>query len=145
MGALVAITGKNNYEEGKYKFYVVPSAVSFVVMILETVMLKNLEMGYGNLTTQLFLPITSYYLFNLILSIKLKDRPIYSNFREMSILLYLSHCFIIRSINMLYAILGHTKGSGINLFMETLVVATAFSYMVMKLSKNKMKWLKVLY
>lgn len=141
IGAVISCETK--HKEKSIIFSIVGFVVSFILMIFEAVIIQTNPMSYGGSFELITVPIASFFLFKLIMAIKLEDKKIFIIMRNMSVLIYLSHCWIIRFLKMIYAIMNINTNSVV-LFFETLALSILFSVFVISFSK-KYKFFRFLF
>ena len=138
-----AISRGTRGKVNSFIFSAVGFCVCFILMIFEANIIRTNPMNYGGSIELIKVPITSYFLFQLIISIRLEEKKIFLKLRNMSTLIYLSHCWIIRLIKMFYAI-AKINISSVALFFETLALSVLFSIVVISFS-GKCKCLRILF
>ena len=124
-------------EKNKNKKWAGPAFVaSFTVTCFEAIVVKYFKMGFDGGAYLFSLPVSAYCLFMLILNIDMKPSKKLEICRDYSTLIYLSHCFIIRLIKMISAVLGINM-PGIALFFVNLVFSSVFAVAVRYFAKEK--------
>lgn len=120
--------------------------ISFALVVVEAYIVKQGEFNRDGVCNLLSIPVTSYFLFEIILSIKVQgNTEKYRYLRECSALIYLSHCVIIRTVKMAFAIVD-VNIRGVFLFAITFGLSFVFSNIVIYLvKKRKIKFLKLFY
>ena len=74
-------------------------------MIVEVILIKEYGLNRDGVANVVMLPVVAYFLFNLILKLNITgDAKIYRKLRDYSTLIYLSHCYFIRSIKFFISI-----------------------------------------
>lgn len=110
--------------------------ISAMLLILEVYLMKQFPSSYCGNTVCVMVPFVSFYLFKLVLSIKVRESIHLLRMRKMSSLIYLSHCYIIRCIRLTTSIFRVDIGL-ITIFTVTLAVSIMFSYLAVRLTENK--------
>lgn len=119
--------------------------IFFGILVAEAFIIDKMGYNRGGECNLLTLPFVIWYFFKIVLSIDLKDNKIYGRLRDYSTLIYLSHCFIIRALKMVFAI-GNINISYIVLFVLTFILALMFANIVRYFAKEKnLKFFKLLY
>ncbi len=128
------------------------SAVFFIICAVAMLLLGSITfqnpVAFLVFLRNIFTALTSFFLFNLCLKIDLKPSPVYKKLRDCSILIYFSHLLIMKEgYNYIAAVTGISAfvDSNILRFSVTLVFSVLFSSIILRLSQNKLKFLKYLY
>ena len=117
-------------------------AICWVLMAIEQLLIAKFKLSFG-CDTVLFLVPLSFFIFNFVLSVELKDNPVYKKLRALSILLFLTQRIPITIIEMwLSNTILYTNS--IVFFITILVSTTAISILFDKLA-SKIKFLKKFY
>lgn len=136
--------------ENEKKSGIVLDAVGFItmfsLMVIESFVINKTGLSRAGVANNIMLPGAVFFMFKLILGINIDGKE--DNFRKVrdySTLIYLSHCFIIRSIKLLTGIVG-INISYIFLFIITLLLAFIFAVCIRNMSAQKrFAWVKLLY
>ena len=141
MGMYVA-EQKTPLREGNFKSSTLWFVFTFILLVIESIVIR--KAGMSKSFNQCMLPVCVYTLFIMILCIECKGE-FYTRLRNYSTLIYLSHCFIIRTIMLIAGIFDISLPYTV-LFIITLALALLFSQMVYYLVTNKnVRALKILY
>lgn len=132
-----------NVRGGGIHHYAIGFAVSFIGMLLEAKIIGEADINYNGNIELLTVVIATYCMFNLIVSWRPVNNKKYIVLRNISTLIYLSHCFIIRSVKMVLGVWDRQITTYI-LFVVVLVLSFLFSVIVIK-SSSKRNWLKSIY
>ncbi len=124
-------------------FYLIGFLVSFATVVLEAYYIRRFGYNYQGVVECVFVPLCALFLFRLAEHLPLQPRPIYKTLRTYSTLIYLSHCFIIRTLKMICGILDYSVNP-IVLFFATTALSLLFSFCVQRLSASK-KWVRAFY
>ncbi len=122
-------------------------AVSLVFMVLEVYFLKQFSKLSGFDYFISLIPAT-YFLMQLAITLKLKDRPIYKKFRAVSFLVFCTH--FVAAYTVALAISYFKRFTGISLlsfhFLITIILVFGVSILIVQLSqKPRFQWLRYLY
>lgn len=119
--------------------------ISFFVLVAEVLVINKMGYNRGGECNLISLPIAIWYLFKVVLSITLNNKRVYAKLRDYSTLIYLSHCFIIRTLKLMFAVIDINIGN-IVLFILTFVLAFVFAVIVRYFAKERgLKFFKLLY
>ncbi len=119
--------------------------IAFVTIIGEAILINKLAYNRAGECNLIALPIAAYYLIKVILSIDLRDNKIYAYLRDYSTLIYLSHCFIIRTLKLSFEVININVGN-IGLFIITVVLSLIFASSIRYFAKEKnWKFFRLLY
>ena len=120
--------------------------VLFSLMIVECHLINEFGFNRNGVANIIMLPAAVFVMFRLILNIRVSGREdVFRRLRDYSTLMYLSHCFIIRSIKLVAGIFD-VNISYVVLFIITLMLSLAFAAIVRYLSTNKKcTWIKLIY
>lgn len=117
----------------------------WLLMFGEAALSKNLQVSFNGGTVWLLMPFVSYFLFVSILQINIKNIELMKRLGDYSTLIYLSHCFIIRSLKVIYSIMGIQVHSTLH-FCFVLFLMFIFAFSIRYLVQNKkIALFKVLY
>lgn len=110
-------------------------AVSFLCLILEVTLYAAL--GVLNDKSCMFLSLIPalYFLFNMLLKVKIPNKPVYRSMRQDSTLIYVSHILFAR------VLLIMLPSVHLVVYLGTLACAQVFSSTIIRLS-DRYKWLK---
>lgn len=141
IGAFIAqyefkLVSKNNI------FYAI--LFSFL-MVVEEIFLTKFKLETNGVDTKLFLLPVSFFLFMIVVNIKLPDNLNYKMFRDLSLLMFLSQRLFLTILpNLLHNIgFGVLIDNSIAFFAIILISTIFFSYLIILLS-NKIKFFKLL-
>lgn len=120
--------------------------ISFILLIGETVVVFLLDYNINGVCELFTLPIASTLLFLTVANLDLhRNENIYKKLRDYSTLIYLSHCYVIRLLKMVFAIVKISVPN-VLLFIITLVLSLFFAMVVRYFSKEKqIKLFRILY
>ena len=118
--------------------------VLFLLLCIESYMINKCGFNLAGVCNNILLPATTFFMFRLILSIKIEGKEeLFRALRDYSTIIYLCHCFIIRSIKMVLGIVGLSLPHTL-LFVITLTLSCIFAVCLRGMSK-KYAWCKLLY
>lgn len=142
IGMIIAENEKNT----NILFDAIGVIVLFSLMVIECHIINKMGLNREGAANIVVLPGAIFFMFRLILSIKIDGKEeVFRKLRDYSTLIYLSHCFIIRSIKMLIGI-AKMEISYVLLFAITLLLSFIFAACVRYMSDNKKTALvKLLY
>lgn len=125
-------------------FDAVGFVVLFIVLCLESYLINKAGLNKAGVCNNIILPATVFFMFRLILNIKINgNENVFRTFRDYSTIIYLCHCFIIRSIKVVVGAL-HISIPYTLLFVITLALSCTFAACLKGMSK-KYNWCKLLY
>ncbi len=117
--------------------------ISLLAGLGETALLT--QYGQDSLELLALLPVSSMFLFWLVLQIPLKDRGIWRRLRTYSTLIYLVHPMVILVYSVLGSRLGISAWYGVR-YCFVAAVSMAFAVIVVQMQKQKaFSWLKFFY
>lgn len=112
---------------------------TFLILIGEAVCVYIVKYNKNGVCELFTLPIASTLLFLTVLGLNLSNNEnTYKKLRDYSTLIYLIHCFVIRLLKILFAVVKISVPN-VLLFVITLVLSLAFAIVVRYLSKEKQK------
>lgn len=118
--------------------------LSLSLLFAESYIVNVSNLNKSGVCNNFLLPVVIFFMFKLILSIKIEGKEsMFKTFRDFSTLIYLSHCFIIRTIKLLASITDITLSHTV-LFIITLLLSSVFAASIRELSK-KYAWCRLLY
>lgn len=124
-------------------FLFIKMILSFVAVCAEAYFVNRFSSNIHGSVVLLTIPVAIYFLFQVILNIKLTESKKYKVLRELSTIIYLSHCWIIRALKMVAAFLK-LDISSIMLFFATVSLTMVFSIIMLKFIVPKYKQLRFL-
>ena len=130
-----------------FKWAYIGAFVSYTLLMIETTYLVKYSHP-KDYNIYLFAVPLIFFVFNILLNVKLKPKTTYKKLRIISILFYFSHrMFVVLSYNLISFIYIHCKLNLENYhFLLTVILTLAFSLLIEELSKTKkLKVLKYLY
>jgi len=137
-----------------YKPIKMKLCVSFVGLILSIVALTvesfAIKHYIKSIDHNIYLSLVPavFFLFYIATHIKLKNRAIYKTLREIGVLIFFTHLFVYMILNLFSDWMKNTFNVNLTsyLFILTLVLTTALSVLIQRLSqKEKFSWLKHIY
>lgn len=137
------------YKPIKMKLWIsfVGVILSIVALIVESFTIKHfLESIDHNIYVSLVPAVI--FLFYFATHIKLKNRAIYKTLREIGVLIFFTHLFVYKILNLFSDWMNNSFNINLTsyLFILTLVLTTALSVFIQRLSqKEKFSWLKHIY
>lgn len=118
--------------------------VLFSLVIVECYAINKIGLNRNGVANIITLPAAVFFMFRLILNIKVNGNEMFfRKLRDYSTLIYLSHCFIIRSIKLFTGIIKVNISYAV-LFIITMALSMLFAMCVRKISE-KHHWCKLLY
>ena len=143
MGAIIA----HQNTKIDFKWTYIGVFVSYLLLMIEISLLTN---NFNPKDYNMYISIVPlvYFIFHLLLNIKLKDHKVYKKLRIISILMFFSHrMFIYLSYNLISKLFIKYKVNLINYhFLIALFITILFSVLIEELSQTKkLKVLKYLY
>lgn len=120
--------------------------VSFIAMVVEAILVYEYKTSYFDKFGSLSLPIVSVILFVIVKNISLNGNDnVYLRLRDYSTLIYLSHCLILRSLNIIFGVMRLTINY-VLLFIVTMFFSLLYSELIRYLGKKKqIKFFKLFY
>lgn len=121
--------------------------IKLIALIVESFTIKHfLESIDHNIYVSLVPAV--FFLFYFATHIKLKNSAIYKTLREIGVLIFFTHLFVYKILNLFSDWMNNSFNINLTsyLFILTLVLTTALSVFIQRLSqKEKFSWLKHIY
>ena len=121
--------------------------IKLIALIVESFTIKHfLESIDHNIYVSLVPAV--FFLFYFATHIKLKNRAIYKTLREIGVLIFFTHLFVYKILNLFSDWINYSFNINLAsyLFILTLVLTTALAIFILRLSqKEKFSWLKHIY
>jgi len=119
--------------------------MSMVAMLAEVLLLQYIGFICAYEMFLFAVPAT-LFLFLFLIELYLNENDIYKDLRIISKIIYFSHFWIYVAIKRLFSKIHQSMADSCLVFIFTLLFAFLLSFVVMKVSRNKMfSWLKILY
>lgn len=137
------------YKTIKMKMWVSYAGLLFSVMILlvETFAIKHLSKPYDHNLFVSLIPAT-FFLFYIATHIQLKNRKIYKTLRELGVLVFFTHLFVCKAMELIFKQINLYIGIDLSglLFVSVIILTTLLSIGIRALShKKRFNVLKRLY
>lgn len=142
MGMGMIIVKKEIFISKQYA--IIGFILSLIGMFIEVFLLKYL-LRIDNFQMYFFMLPTTFFLFQLLLNVRLINHSCYYKLRKLSLLVYLSHFLFINLYNLLQMVIGITNSSLIR-YCIVVLFSLVFSQTILKLEQiKKFKWLKYIH